>query len=75
VQALRVGDLVSASGGRSAPVMWLRHRRVDCRRHLRPHDVWPVHVQAHAFGNGLTGQYWRNVAHGDDSKRAMRYCA
>jgi hypothetical protein len=34
-------------------VRWLGHRRVDCRRHPRPQDVWPVRVAAGAFGPGL----------------------
>jgi hypothetical protein len=33
-------------------VVWLGHRRVDCRRHRRPADVQPVRIKAHAFGLG-----------------------
>jgi hypothetical protein len=50
VEQLRVGDQVQLAGGGAAPVMWLGHRRVDCRRHRRPHDVRPVRITAHAFG-------------------------
>jgi Hint domain len=51
VEALAVGEVALTPGG-SAPVVWLGHRRVDCRRHPRPQDVWPIRVQAHAFGRG-----------------------
>jgi hypothetical protein len=27
---------------------------IDCRRHRRPHEVFPVRVQAYAFGPGVT---------------------
>ena len=50
VQHLRIGELVLLAGGGTAPVTWLGHRRVDCRRHPRPDDVRPVRVAAHAFG-------------------------
>jgi collagen type I/II/III/V/XI/XXIV/XXVII alpha len=53
VEALRVGDrVVSAFGGKAA-VTWLGHRHVDCRRHPKPQNVWPVCVAAGAFGEGL----------------------
>jgi autotransporter passenger strand-loop-strand repeat protein len=50
VEALRVGDRVLSALGGSAPVTWLGHRHVDCRRHPKPQDVWPVRVAAGAFG-------------------------
>jgi autotransporter passenger strand-loop-strand repeat protein len=52
VEALRVGDVVLTLSGAPRPIIWLGHRRVDCRRHPRPHDVWPVRVRAHAFAQG-----------------------
>jgi len=52
VEELREGQLVLTLSGRAAPVVWLGHRRVDCRRHPRPHDVWPVRVRAGAFAPG-----------------------
>ena len=33
-------------------VVWLGSRRVDCRRHARPLDVWPVRIMAGALGRG-----------------------
>ena len=51
VEHLAVGDRVLAATG-PAPIVWLGHRRVDCRRHPRPWDVHPVRIAAHAFGPG-----------------------
>ena len=50
VEELRDGQLIYAMFGGALPVVWLGRRRIDCRRHLRPHNVWPVRVRAHAFG-------------------------
>ena len=52
VEQLRPGDQVRLVGGGLAPVVWLGHRRVRCRRHPRPADVQPVRIAAHAFGLG-----------------------
>lgn len=50
VERLCVGDHVQLAEGGTAPIVWLGHRRVDCRRHPRPQDVLPVRIAAHAFG-------------------------
>jgi autotransporter passenger strand-loop-strand repeat protein len=50
IEALRVGDRVVSAFGRTVPVTWLGYRRVDCRRHPKPWDVWPVRIAAGAFG-------------------------
>jgi hypothetical protein len=52
VEALRVGDRLVTARGTAEPVVWLGSRRVACRRHPRPDDVWPIRVQMHAFGAG-----------------------
>ncbi len=52
VEALRVGDVVRTRGGRGAPVIWIGQRHVNCTRHPRPDNVWPVRVRAHAFAPG-----------------------
>jgi hypothetical protein len=49
VESLRVGDRVVTESGALRAVVWLGHRRVECRRHPRPRDVLPVRVRAHAF--------------------------
>lgn len=50
VEDLAVGDVVRAQFAGTALVVWLGHRHIDCRRHARPLEVWPVRVSAHAFG-------------------------
>jgi autotransporter passenger strand-loop-strand repeat protein len=50
VEALRTDDRVVLARGGTAVVRWLGHRRVDCRRHPKPVEVWPVRVAAGAFG-------------------------
>ena len=52
VECLRPGDQAQLAGGGTMPIVWTGHRRVDCLRHPRPHDVLPVRVAAHAFGVG-----------------------
>jgi collagen type I/II/III/V/XI/XXIV/XXVII alpha len=53
VEALRVGDLIVTRAGGRRPVLWLGQRRVDCRRHPRPTEVWPVRIAPGAFGPGM----------------------
>jgi autotransporter passenger strand-loop-strand repeat protein len=54
VERLRPGDrVVMARSGGVAPVVWIGHRDVDCRRHPRPRDAWPVRVRAGAFGRNV----------------------
>ena len=50
VERLAVGDRVWAAFAGTAPVIWIGRRRLDCRRHSRGAEVWPVRVRAHAFG-------------------------
>ncbi|MEJ0017951.1 MAG: Hint domain-containing protein [Acetobacteraceae bacterium] len=51
VEDLREGDLVRTLAGRAAPVQWIGHRHVDCRRHAAPTKVQPVRIAAHAFAD------------------------
>ena len=41
------------ASGEVSPVVWVGRRHVDCRRHKKPEQVWPVRVRAGAFGEGL----------------------
>jgi hypothetical protein len=50
VEQLAVGDVVRARFAGTASVVWIGRRQVDCRNHVKPVDVWPVRVAAHAFG-------------------------
>ena len=50
VENLAVGELVLTASGERRPILWLGHRRVDCRRHPRPDGVRPIRIAAHAFG-------------------------
>lgn len=50
VEHLVAGDIVHAHFAGTAPIVWIGHRHVDCRRHPEPANVWPVRVSAHAFG-------------------------
>jgi len=53
VEQLHIGDLVPALHPAVAqPVVWLGHRRVDCRSHPRPQQAWPIRIAAGAFGAG-----------------------
>ncbi|MEJ0016498.1 MAG: Hint domain-containing protein [Acetobacteraceae bacterium] len=51
IEHLRIGARVVVHfGALPAEVIWLGHRRVDCRRHKTPLAVWPVRVAAGALG-------------------------
>ncbi len=52
VERLGVGMHVHAQFAGLTPVKWIGHRSVDCCRHPRPKQVWPVRVLAGAFGPG-----------------------
>ena len=65
VQSLRVGDRVRAVlSGRWEPVIWIGKRVVDCTRHPRKDQVWPIRVSAHAFGPCQPGRdLWLSPHH------------
>jgi hypothetical protein len=53
VEALSSGDAVTLVSGGTAPIVWIGRRRVDCRSHPTPHDVWPVRIRRSAFAPGV----------------------
>jgi hypothetical protein len=53
VEGLAVGDVVRARFAGLAPIKWIGHRRIDCRRHPDPQQVWPVRIVAGAFAPNL----------------------
>ena len=52
VETLRAGDRVRTREGVLAPIVWVGHRRIDCRRHPDPGAVYPIRIRAHTFGDG-----------------------
>ena len=51
IETLVVGDrVVGVISGRLAAIVWIGHRRIDCRRHADPDAVMPIEIAAGAFG-------------------------
>ena len=53
VETLVPGDLLMTRSGELLPARWIGHRHLDCRRHPKPDDVWPVCVRVGAFGANI----------------------
>jgi collagen type I alpha len=53
VEDLSDGDVVLTARGEEQAITWIGRRRVDCRRHPEPRQVWPVRIRAGAFGPAL----------------------
>lgn len=67
VEQLAAGDLVRTFGkNRDArPIVWIGHRRIDCRRQPTPAAVWPVHVLPGALAPGQPRHdLWLSPDHG-----------
>ena len=52
VERLKVGAQLLTASGEHRAIHWLGHRTIDCRRHPSPHEVMPVRIAAHTFGEG-----------------------
>jgi hypothetical protein len=64
VEDLVVGDVVVSLHAGAAPITWIGHRKVNCRRHPKPEQVWPVRVAAGAFGPDLPSRdLWLSPDH------------
>src|ERR1700688_3293105 len=53
IEDLRIGDCVLTASGETRPIRWLGSRGLDCTRHPNPALVWPICIQAGAFGQDL----------------------
>jgi Hint domain/Subtilase family len=53
IEALHVGDTVTAHFAGNRRIVWIGRRTVDCRHHPEPTKVWPIRIRAHAFGKGM----------------------
>ena len=53
VEQLALGQSVLTASGKTAPVVWVGRRRIDCHRHPAPERVLPVRIRAGAFGPRL----------------------
>ena len=56
VEKLKVGDKVLTVTGKYETIKWVGHRRVNCNKHSRPTEAWPVKVSKNAFGAGMPNQ-------------------
>lgn len=52
VESLSVGDAVLTGRAGPVQVIWIGTRTIDVTLHAVPENVWPVCVEAHAFGPG-----------------------
>ncbi len=53
VEHLHVGDMVRTVTGDARPIIWIGRRTLQCARHPKPEQVWPIRVATDAFGPGL----------------------
>lgn len=53
VETLTKHETIIDINGNHAPIRWIGHRRLDCRRHPRPETVLPVLVEAGALADNV----------------------
>jgi hypothetical protein len=64
IERLNVDDVVVTASGARRPVRWLGSRRIDCTRHPDPAHVWPICIEAGAFGEGTPARdLWVSPGH------------
>ena len=64
VEALEIGDVARTHNAGLAPITWIGHRRIDCRRHAAPETVWPVRICPDAFAPGMPhSEVWLSPDH------------
>ena len=71
VEDLLIGEPVAVRTGFSR-IVWIGHRRIDCRRHPQREKVWPVRVAAGGFGPGQpTRELWLSPRSRGVSERCL----
>jgi hypothetical protein len=65
VEDLAVGDcLPTVVSEKLSPIVWIGHRTIDCSRHPKPQQVWPVRIAAGAFGRAKPSrELWLSPDH------------
>jgi hypothetical protein len=49
VESLQLGTQMITESGQASPLIWLGHRRINCRTHPKPKNVLPIRIAAGAF--------------------------
>jgi hypothetical protein len=64
IESLGIGSPILTAVGEVHTVRWTGRRRIDCARHPRPAEVWPVCVSAHALGENIPSRdLWVSPGH------------
>jgi hypothetical protein len=64
VESLTVGESVLTASGEERPILWIGSRGLDCSRHPKPNFVWPILIEAGAFGENLPARdLWMSPFH------------
>jgi len=64
VESLTIGETVLTASGEARPIRWIGSRGLDCTRHPKPSFVWPIRIQAGAFGENLPARdLWMSPFH------------
>ena len=64
VESLTMGEAVLTASGEARPIRWIGSRGLDCTRHPKPNFVWPIRIQAGAFGPDMPARdLWMSPFH------------